>query len=404
MKELYYKHIAQGALTNSKRKEGFVEGVYPLFAEKAYGCFIECNGEKYIDFICGLGTNLVGYANGKIIEAALEAMHTGMLPSLSTMDEAELISLLHVKMPFLQQAKILKTGSDACSAAIKIARAFTGKSLVLSEGYHGWHDDFISLTKPAAGVTYPRSIMSIPTDFVENWDLLDKEFLESIACIIVEPIMTDISEERIIFLRTLRNICSNLSILLIFDEVITGFRFPKFSVSSYYEIYPDLICLGKALGNGFPISVVGGRKDVMSNPDYFVSSTFAGERTSIRAAIALFSMLKENSLYRIDNLWAEGQIFQERFNSACKGVVQIQGYPTRGVIVGDDFIKALFFQEAVKAKILFGPSFFFNFDHIRYKEGVLSALGDITNRIKRGEVQLEGKMPRPPFAQKMRSS
>lgn len=400
MKENYFKYIAQGALTNSKRKEGFIEGVYPLFAEKAYSCFIECNGEKYIDFICGLGTNLLGYTNGKVIEAVLGALHQGILPSLSTLDESELISLLHLKMPFLEQAKILKTGSDACSAAIKIARAFTGKDIVLSEGYHGWHDDFVSLTSPAAGICGERPIKNLADYPIDSNNM--NFILHRVACIILEPIMTDMSDARISYLRKLREFCTKNDIILIFDEVITGFRFPKFSFSSYSQIYPDLICLGKALGNGMPISIVGGRKDIMSNDQYFVSSTFAGERASIRAAITVFNTLRENSLYKLETLWAEGALFQERFNTLCQGVVQIKGYPTRGVFTGNELLKALFFQETVKAKILFGPSFFFNFDHIRFKEGVLSAVGDIASRIRQGVVTLEGKMPQSPFAQKMR--
>jgi acetylornithine/succinyldiaminopimelate/putrescine aminotransferase len=188
--------------------------------------------------------------------------------------------------------------------------------------------------------------------------------------------------------------------LLIFDEVITGFRFPKFSVSNYYGITPDLICLGKAMANGMPISVVGGNADVMNCGEYFVSSTFAGETLSLAAALKTMTLLQTK--YDLNDLWERGKVFLAQFNALYPEKLWIEGYPTRGAFKGDDLVKALFWQEACRAGVLFGPSWFFNFCHPPVTDLVVSTCRDIVGRIKTGSVRLLGNMPTTPFAQKAR--
>jgi glutamate-1-semialdehyde 2,1-aminomutase len=385
--------IAQTALTNSKRVECLVKGIYPTHLDRGLGCHVwDMQGKKYVDFICGLGTNILGYGDTEVVDAIVSQAKKGASLSLGT--EIELLTAEKVKtlFPFVDQVKFLKTGTEACMAALRIARAATGKSGVLSQGYHGWSDEFVSLTPPANGV--PRVF-----EYTGSFNSPDVD-LEGVAAVIVEPILTDISKSRIEFLQKLRERCTKENVILIFDEIITGFRFPKFSVSNYYGIHPDLICLGKAIGNGMPLSVVAGKKDIMSCGDYFVSSTFAGESVSLASALKTMTLLETK--YDIKNLWQSGMKFVERFNRLWPESIAIQGYPTRGVFVGDPTVKALFWQEACKAGILFGPSWFFNFKHIDLVDEVLSTCQDIITRLKTGAVQLEGEMPKSPFAEKVR--
>jgi glutamate-1-semialdehyde 2,1-aminomutase/spore coat polysaccharide biosynthesis protein SpsF len=165
-------------------------------------------------------------------------------------------------------------------------------------------------------------------------------------------------------------------------------------------VTPDLICLGKAMGNGMPISVVGGSTDIMECDEYFVSSTFAGETLSIVAAQKTIEQLQTPS-FDLHHLWNKGEYFVKEFNKL--GPVKITGYPTRGVFEADLYTKALFWQEACMAGILFGPSWFFNFPHIEHIDKILSVCKDIMTRINTNSVKLIGALPQPPFSQRARN-
>ena len=222
-----------------------------------------------------------------------------------------------------------------------------------------------------------------------------------VAGVIVEPIILDGSKDRIEWLKALRQKCDESGALLIFDEVITGFRFEKYCVSRFWGITPDLICLGKAMGNGMPISVVGGRAAVMDCGEWFVSSTFAGETLSLAAALKTMTLLQSGK-YDIGHLWEKGWRFMTLFNAMWPDKLRIDGYATRGAFKGDELVKALFWQEMCRAGVIFGPSWFFNFPHIDVMDEVLSTSQDVLTRIKTGSVKLTGDMPTTPFAAKMR--
>lgn len=389
--------IAQGALTNSKRPSCLVRGVYPTHLKRGLGCHVwDMQGKQYVDFIGGLGCNILGYANQEVNAAVMERLNLGTTLSLATYLEVECAEKVKEIFPFIDRVRFLKTGTDACNAAIRIARAYTGRQAVYSAGYHGWGDEFVSLSSPAVGVTHTAGA---------QMHALDPEFrgLSCAAAVIVEPIMTEMSDARLEWLKDLRDKCTEKGALLIFDEVITGFRFPKLSVSNYYGITPDLICLGKAIANGLPLSVVGGKKEIMECGEYFVSSTFAGETLSLVAAIKTMTLLQTNK-YDLSHLWEKGQQFITQFNAIAPESVLIEGYPTRGRLLGELLPKALFMQEACRAGILMGPSWFFNFKHIDVMDAVLNTCRDIMTRIKTGSVRLEGELPVSPFSQKMRES
>lgn len=384
--------IAHGYLTNSKRPTCHIQGVYPTHLKRGRGCFVwDVDGKQYVDFICGLGANLLGYAQEKVNSAIANQMTHGATLSLASTIEVETAEKLKQLFPFIDAVRFLKTGSDACSAAVRIARTKTGRTWVLSEAYHGWHDGFVSLTPPALGVPPDHHISTLGIE-TESWD--------RVAAVIVEPIVTDYSRERIEWLKALREKCTKHGVLLIFDEVITGFRFPKYSVSALYGIEPDLICLGKAMANGLPLSVVGGKYSVMNCDEYFVSSTFAGESLSLAAAKETMNLLQTK--FSIDDLWLRGKDFIDQFNAIWPDGVKLEGYPTRGTFKGEPLTKALFFQESCRAGVLFGPSFFFNFPHVDEYKAVLSICRDVLVRIRAGGVELLGDMPKSPFADRVR--
>lgn len=393
MHRLAHECIAQGYLTNSKRPESLVMGVYPTHLVKGNGCYVwDAHKKKYVDFITGLGTNLVGYANETVNEAVRNSMQNGNLFSLGSPAEIEAAVTLKASFQFVDAWKFLKSGSEACSTAVRIARAYNGRTLILSEGYHGFHDGFVSLVPPAYGV--------VDKQFLRFELLKNAEIDEKVSAVIVEPVITDFSDERRQWLTELKEKCQKAGALLIFDEIITGFRFPRLSVASYWGIEPDIICLGKAMANGYPLAAVGGKYHVMNCNEYFISSTYAGCIDALVACKTVCSMMSKSM--KIDELWLSGSDFQKAFNEIWLEKISIEGYPTRGIFKGDRDVIALFFQEACFSGFLFGPSFWYNFPLSKIGMDIIPTLKEILDKIRRGGVKLVGQPPRSPFAQKVR--
>lgn len=385
--------IAHGYLTNSKNPLCLGYGAYPTHIKKAHACYVwDSGGKRYTDYICGLGTNLLGYGHTKVLDAISEGYRVGGSPSIATELEIEVAEDIKSLFPFIDTLRFLKTGSEACQAAVRIARAYTGKSKIVSEGYHGWSDEFTSLTPPATGVPRCPDIKS----------LNDGSIPDDVAGAIIEPIQIDWGRERIETLKGIKKEFTDTlgrKRVLIYDEIITGFRWRQYSVSRDFGTTPDIICLGKAIANGLPLAVVGGRKEVMDSP-YFVSSTYAGDTVSLAACKAVIGQLKKS--YDISLLWREGQHFLDEFNGLWDKI-QIAGYPTRGVFKADTpHILDLFHQECVNAGILFGPSWFFNFPLIGETQRTLETCKDAIQKIKNGKASLKGQPRQSPFSQKSR--
>lgn len=385
------RSIAQGALTNSKMPTSHIKGVYPTHLVDGQGCrVLGIDGKTYTDHICGLGANLLGYGNAAIAKTIAENAGAAFSMSLGTPMEYRAAEKLKEFFPFIDSVKFLKTGTEACMAAIRIARAVTGRDKVLSHGYHGWSDAFVNLTPPGYGTVPSRS------ELFKRIDQIDSDT----ACVIIEPVITDTTPARIQEVLEIQKACQKHGALLIFDEVITGFRFESHGVCNAWGIVPDLICLGKCMGGGLPLSAVGGKDAIMNDMRYFVSSTFAGERLSLSAGMTFMEEMQKHR--HNERLQECGAMFKQRFNELSPRV-QIEGYNTRGVFVGDALDKALFFQEACKAGILFGPSFFWCLPHQEYADITIAACAAIFRRMSLNEIKLEGEMPQSPFAQKARA-
>ena len=208
--------IAQGSLTNSKRAETFIKGITPTHVKSGQGCYLfDPKGVKYTDFVCGLGTNLFGYANPNITMAVSQQLTKGSVYSLGSTLEVECAEAVKDRFSFVSKVRFLKTGTEAAIAAVRIAIAHSSRNKVLSSGYHGWADQFISLTPPATGV--PKQT------HIEQFTSLD-QLKTDIACLIIEPIITEYNEKRVEWLKQVSDKCRKNGIILIFDEIITGFR------------------------------------------------------------------------------------------------------------------------------------------------------------------------------------
>lgn len=385
--------LAQGKpATLSKHWSQYVEGVYPSHTSgNGTGCYLEdAWGDRYIDFIGGLGSLSLGYSNARVVEAVQRQAQKGCSHSLPTTLEVEVAELFCGLVPDIEAVRFFKNGKDAADCAIRAARAYTNRSVVLSDGYHGCSDLWTSLTPPALGVKDEFKIHPLSTNPDDIHWLKD-----DVACVIVEALKLSDGQEYRDWIYNVRKECKSRGIVFIIDEIITGFRVPDWTVSKWWALQPDLILLGKGIANGYPLSVIGGRRDILNASDYFFSTTFGGEAISLAACKATIEEIHKRNL---EDLMFYGKRLQNHLNE-LHAEIKFDGYGTRAMLNVTNETTALFMQEAVKAGLLFGKAFFFNFAHLEanLESMVLNTSAAIIDRIKKGEVKLEGKAPQEAF-------
>jgi glutamate-1-semialdehyde aminotransferase len=350
------------------------------------GCRMKgVDGASYIDFVGALGALSLGYANTHVEAEVQRQSRKGSSFSLPTTLEVQVAELLQSIIPYGERWRFCKNGRDACDAAVRIARTYTQKKWVISDGYHGCSDLFTSLTPPALGIQDQFFIR--PLASTSEW--------RDVACVIVEAIKCDDSQAYQTYLRELRQTCREKGVVFIIDEIVTGFRVPGWTVSNWWSLDPDIICIGKGLANGYPLSAVGGKKEIMNSGEWFFSTTFGGEAVSLAAAKATIEEIHNRNL---EDLMFYGKRLQAKLNELHPDI-KWEGYGTRAMLNTQDPSTALFMQGMVKAGFLFGKAFFFNFSHLEanLEDMVMSAAQVVVDKIKNNQIQLEGKMPEEPF-------
>ena len=389
--------------TFSKAPTWFVQGVYPVYLQRGDGCLVwDVDGNEFVDFIMALGPITLGYNYPLVNEAIIRQLEGGIIFSLPHPLEVELAELLRKIIPCARMVRFLKTGSEACQAAIRVARAYTGRYDVAYRGYHGWHEWYSVTTER------PKGIPPVYEDYMFQFDYNDLESLESIlkaqsiAAVIMEPAIFELPHKG--FLDGVRYLTQKYGALLIFDETITGFRMALGGAQQYFGVTPDLAVFGKGMANGMPLAVVCGRKDIMREfEDVFVSSTFGGECLSLAAAKATITEMQEKRT--IEHVWKMGdRLLHGLWNKGIKTT----GYPCRPAILlpsETPAIRSLFMQECLKRGLL-THSFGLNLCY-SHTQGVIDqtirACGEayalVLEAQEKGEVEkrLEGKVIQPAF-------
>ena len=285
---------------------------YPFFAREAHGSkIIDVDGNSYIDYCLAYGPLVLGHANEKIMNNVAEQLKIGSAYGVPTENEIELAKLVIKKVPCAEMVRFVNSGTEATMSAIRLARAATGKKKIIKfEGsYHGAHD-YVLVKSGSGAVGLPDS-PGVPEDTTKNTilvgfnnkeavvDLIEREG-DDIAAIIVEPIMGNIGfiPPKGDYLKFLREITRQNDIILIFDEVITGFRIAEGGAQEYFGVTPDLVTFGKILGGGFPIGGFAGKKELMEmiSPagTVYQAGTFNGNPISITAGIAMLNQLNND--------------------------------------------------------------------------------------------------------------
>ena len=322
---------------------------YPLFASKAVGCTItDLEGREFLDYIMGWGCTLLGYAHPAIQKAISEALASAAVIPLPHQLEMEVTATLCEDIPCAEMVLFGKNGSDVCTAAARLARAYTGKKKILFCGYHGWQDWFIEQMGFAATGIPDRPELLIHRFAFNNLDdfqRLLKKHHGDIAAVMLEPaapaegIQGPVEDVDRAFLRAVADLTRREGALLVFDEIITGFRYPGGSVQKATGVIPDLACFGKALAAGMPLSALVGRREVMerSMARIHYGPTFKGEVYSLAAAKAALRIYREQDV--AGHVWRFGSQLQAAVNDLC------HDHDIPGELVGPPFRLVMAFHE-----------------------------------------------------------
>ncbi|MCK5544878.1 MAG: glutamate-1-semialdehyde 2,1-aminomutase, partial [Desulfobulbaceae bacterium] len=311
-------------------------GCNPLFIDRASGSKIfDVDGNTFIDFVCSWGPMILGHDHPVVREAVAEALGKGTSYGAPTPSEVELAELVTEAVPSVERVRFVNSGTEATMSAIRLARGYTGKNVVVKFNgcYHGHADSF--LVKAGSGVItlgIPGS-PGVPEDIVKNTISIpynDPKILEktlrdeslSIACVIIEPVAGNMGVvvPDINFLKKLKELTEELKIVLIFDEVITGFRLSFGGAQGRFGINPDLTCLGKIIGGGLPVGAYGGKKEIMDmiapGGPVYQAGTLSGNPLAMAAGIATLKLLKEPGFY--DRLEKKADSFAAELEGVAK--------------------------------------------------------------------------------------
>ena len=356
--------IPLGSQTFSKSRTQYPYGVSPYFIVRAKGARAwDIDGNEYVDFVNGLASVTLGHVDAEVSAAVKTQIDDGVIFSLPHPIEAEVAELICAMVPCAERVRFGKNGSDATSGAIRVARAYTERDRVAVCGYHGWQDWYIGSTARHRGV--PKATRELTHTFAYN----DLPSLEKIlaahpgefAAVMLEPMNVAYPEPG--FLEGVKALAHAHGALLVFDETITGFRYANGGAQALFGVTPDLATFGKGLANGYPVSAVAGRAEVMKlMEEVFFSFTFGGETLSLAAARCTLQRLQREDV--CGRMTAKGTTLQRGLRSVIDSngladVFAVGGHPSWTFLSIKDIagasafeIKTLYLQEMLERGFL----------------------------------------------------
>ena len=374
--------IPWGTQTNGKRSDPAMGSSAPRFVERAEGCrFLATNGRWYIDYRSALGPIILGYNHPAVQEAVRRQLDNGVVFSLASPLEYELAERLVGLIPGLEQVRFLKSGNEANQASIRLARAVTSRDLVVTCGYHGHGDWFSCGEGEAQGWAWPREKNGVPADldrFIVRLQYGDEESLErvftergaDIAGLMMAPYDwgDNVAHK---FVQRARALTTGTGSVLIFDQILTGFRLGFRGAQEFFGIVPDLTTYGKAIANGYPLAAFGGRREVMQALDHvMITTTHAGETLSIAAALATLQVLQSEPV--MEHIWSIGTRLQRGFD----GLANAAGLSARSFGLppalqfhfnddaeADTECRRQFFRSLIEHNIFPNSTFLINYAH-----------------------------------------
>lgn len=356
--------IPLGSQTFSKSRTQYPFGVSPYFVVRGEGSQVwDADGNQYTDFINGLCSITLGHCDPDVTIAVERQLKDGVIFSLPHPLEMQVAEKIVEMVPCAEKVRFGKNGSDATSGAVRLARAFTERDRVAVCGYHGWQDWYIGSTARNRGV--PKAVSALTHTWTYNdlgsLDALFKAHPGEFAAVILEPM--NVAAPKPGFLEELKALTHAHGALLVFDETITGFRYANGGAQALFGVMPDLATFGKGLANGFPVSAVAGRADVMKlMEEIFFSFTFGGETLSLAAALATMTKLQTQPV--VERMTAQGRKVMDGLQRLidtheAHAFCSVVGHPTWSFVLLADTpdytsfdLKTLFMQEMFARGIL----------------------------------------------------
>ena len=322
--------IPMGTQTHSKAPREALRGTEPCFLQRGAGCRVwDVDGNEYIDFRCALGPVTLGYSIPEVDDAVVRQLADGVLFSYAHPLEVEVAERLVDIIPCAESVRFLKSGGEAMAATHRLARAFTGRDHILTCGYHGWIN---SMGRPGVPEAIDSVYRALPWGDIAPYESTFADLgTDRIAAVSVSCDYADIELGRQ-FLADLRSLTERHGALLIFDEIVTGFRLARGGAQQYFDVTPDLAVFAKGMSNGVPLSTYLGRGDVMETVrDVVISSTFGGDTLGLAAAKAVIDIYQREDV--IGTLWARGRQLHEGIAAladAHQVPVSVAGLPPVG--------------------------------------------------------------------------
>lgn len=316
-----------GGLTGVRNPKAMIEGEYPIFIERGKGSHMwDVDGNEYIDLLAGYGPTTIGMAIDEIDQAAIERIAKGINFSLSSDIQIELAQKIKKHMPYAERSFFCKTGTDATTIALRLARAYTGKEYVLTDGYHGWQDSFQYGEDAGVLNCVREKTKHITFGDYEGYEAAVKE--GNVACIMITPYMAlpmRITKVDYDFVRKIRKLCDEYEIPLIFDEVRTAFRFSLGGCAELIGVEPDMTAFAKAFANGYSIAAVVGKAEYMENMiiwgkpgGTYISSTYFPNCLEMAVASKVIDFYEENDV--IGKIHESGKYLVEGMKKAAEAV------------------------------------------------------------------------------------
>ncbi|QZY54303.1 glutamate-1-semialdehyde 2,1-aminomutase [Crassaminicella profunda] len=368
-----HKFIPAGAHTYSRADDGYPTNA-PSVLEKGTGAYVwDVDGKKYLDFGMALRAVTVGYDFERISNAAIEQIHKGNGLTRASKVEIDAAETICDLIPWVEMVKFAKNGSTVTSAAIKLARAYTGKKYVARCAQHpffSYDDWFIGDTIMDSGIpeAYKQLTLQFNYNDIESVEKLFKDYPNEIAAIIMEPATTEEPKDK--FLHKVKNLCEKNGTVFILDEMITGFRWHIQGACKYYDIEPDLVTFGKGMANGFSVAALGGKREIMElggiyhdkERVFLISTTHGAEMCGLGAFIETIKVYKELDV--VGQIWKSGKKLCDGMNKIANELGISEYFYTVGVPCSPNYItkdkegkislefRTLFSQEMIKNGVL----------------------------------------------------
>ncbi len=346
--------------TFSKGPKYFPVGASPLFLQRGGGSHVwDVDGNEYVDFILGLLPISLGYHYPTVDVAIIRQLRDGIIFSQPHPIEVELSEKLTDIIPCAEAIRFTKTGSEATQAAIRIARAYTGRDHIAFRGYNGWHEWYAVTTELPKGIpsVYKTFMHQFDYNNIESLEMIFRIYPDQIAAVIMEPVI--VQKPALGFLEAVKEVTHRNGALLIFDEIVTGFRWSLGGAQELFGVTPDLSTFGKGMANGMPLNCVVGRGDIMQECErVFFSGTFGGECLSLAASMATIAEMEDKDT--IGHCWRQGTKIMKALKSLD---IEVLGYPCRPIFTlpkDSPVTRSIFVQEMIKRGVLMHCGLFFN--------------------------------------------